>query len=151
MLIDGLSIEEHERFDEIVSLLDEREGDLKPHYWFCNDTTGREESEDYCYDCLKKEMPEAERGEHFMGGGCYEGDGCAVCEKCRELLQYTLTDWGVSNELSHFIENPPDKADLLNPVVCYELARIAHGISDKEQALKFISLFPKEGLDVKPD
>lgn len=66
------------------------------------------------------------RRKEFLAEGGYEvreSDGSSVCENCGSLLTYSLTDYGLCEEVAHFAEC--DMADCVRrPEVVYELTRI---------------------------
>jgi len=114
----------------------------EPPYWFWEgELDGYSEGDSFCEACIKTIMPDAKYGDNYTGGSAYESDGSCVCDKCSELLQYTLTDYGVNSELEHFLENPLEKSDLENTFTCYALARMAYGVSNKSQIRDFIRIF----------
>ena len=93
---------------------------------------------------MKELCPEGKGGEHFGGGYCMEEDSCEHCEKCGKLLDYTLTDYGVSSELEHFAEEAGDYSfDWNEPQECYEMARVAHGLWTDEQKQLFVKAVEK--------
>lgn len=130
-----LSIEDHEFLSEVIHLLDQREIEVERPFWFIN--SRYDESDTFCWDCLHLVMPKAELGEDFMGGGWDEHDAAECCIHCGKLLKYTLTDYGVDNELEHFMEVG---FDWNFPQECFELCRIAHGLYTDEQKLNFLML-----------
>lgn len=135
-------IDRHEFLSEAIALLDERETQAEPHYWIV-DGDDSDEYEDYCFDCVVKVMPQiwAEPHEHYRYGHWDESDCCVLCEECGKLLKYTLTDYGVANELEHFVEYG---FDWNNPNECAELARVAHGIyKNEEQWAKLFEVVTK--------
>lgn len=113
-----------------------------------------DEATSYCRDCLKPEIGPAV--EDWGGGyGGVESDGVEFCECCGKLLEYTLTDYGVSNELSHFAES--DLFDWNDADECYELVEVSNGICenpDQERVLINVLLkgknFPKELKRIRP-
>lgn len=141
----ALCFTEYEFLSLATDLLDQRATDPEYPYWRIDE----DEDSTYCLDCLKAQIGPSfdyseDIGERFGGGyAAYgESDGSEVCQKCYKLLAYTLTDYGVAEELSHFTEYP-DSFDWDNADQCYELARIAHGIwenVDQERALIAILL-----------
>lgn len=119
---------------KIRRFLDKREATPDRPFWFMDD-----ESDVYCYDCIQVLKPGAKMGEDYIGGlGNDEEDSPLHCERCGALLGYVLTDYGVDEELYHFIENPPNIND---PDECYELARIAYGVFSDEQKRQFKQIF----------
>lgn len=120
--------------DEATRILDERESSPKYQCWRIDCTD--DEGTSYCRDCLKPEIGPAVE---YWGGGYSggESDGSEVCACCGCLLDYTLTDEGVSYELDHYFETI-GWFDWNDADQCYELARIAHGIyenPDQERML----------------
>lgn len=114
------TIDIYEFNSQAIRLLDQREAELEMPFWFTED-----EGPTYCEDCIKVIMPDAEWIEDYAGGYCGESDSPEICERCGKLMQYTLTDYGVEQELYHFEDG---KLDWDRPEDCYELARVAHGI-----------------------
>lgn len=151
-LREELSVEQDERLSKIKSWLSKNESNPLYPYWFVGEVGIGDEKYDggfsFCRDCILALLPNMDLGEDYDGGFLCESDGCEHCEKCGKLLQYTLTDYGVDGELNHFVESPPSKDELLNGDTCYELGRIAYGISTKQQAVKFMKLFKGMRLDL---
>lgn len=72
---------------------------IQPEYpcWMANGDAGPS----YCFACATKKA--AETGDEVDGGyRRYENDGCCHCDICGVLLDYTLTEYGVSEELDHY-------------------------------------------------
>src|SRR3990167_1206356 len=125
------AIDLHEHISEVMHLLDKRESkEVEAPYWFYNEfieeldesnpITEYDEAMSLCWDCIHELFPEAQSGEHFGGGYCMEEDSYEHCEKCGKLLDYTLTDYGVSSELEHFAEEAGDYSfDWNEPHECY--------------------------------
>lgn len=69
---------------------------------------GDDEGIDLCEKCAQVRVDALRlkdpTGEYFVDGGwgCMESDGVAVCADCGKPLSYTLTDFGVLEELDHF-------------------------------------------------
>jgi hypothetical protein len=141
MLRDELTIDEYERFDEILSMLDKKASFPERPFWLLGHAGEYADRDAMCFDCIKELLPNREYGENYDGGFACEEDDAQHCERCGKLLEYTLTDYGVDYEIEGFLESLADAEDLANLDTCYELARIAWGISSREQALKFIGLF----------
>lgn len=118
-------IEIHERISIAIPLLDEREAKAEMPYWLMEDTGAS-----YCLDCIKKKKPDfdfhRDYGDFFDGGFDQEEDGCSHCEDCGKLLEYSLTDYGVDEELEHFLDRDP--FDWNDPDDCFHIARIAQGV-----------------------
>lgn len=141
-----LTEKQYEFLSDATDLLDKRESDPPHQCWLTGD--GQDQGFSYCRDCLEPEIgPAVEEWDGGYSGG--ESDGVELCECCGCLLDYTLTNYGVSSELEHFSDF--DSFDWENADQCYELARIAHGIyenPDQERTLINVLLkgknFPKE-------
>lgn len=114
------SIDIYEFNSQAIHILDQREAQLELPYWFTED-----ESPSYCELCIKAIKPDAEWIEDYAGGYNCESDGSVICEHCGKGLQYTLTDYGVEQEMSHFEHYA---LDWDNPNDCHDVARIAHGL-----------------------
>jgi hypothetical protein len=90
--------------------------------------------EDYCGDCIDEAFAKAKAEnpgkELFIGSTCgSEQDGCLHCAACGRLIAYTLTDYGVRDELAHFEENRIGGGwnDGLGSDEFYHIARAAIG------------------------
>lgn len=119
-------------YDSLVKVLDNREAEVLGCYWLIGGKDDQGES--YCLDCIRELKPNAEYGEDYEGGMIWgESDSCEHCEECGKLLCYTLTDYGVRNELDHFVDTG---LDWRSHEECFELARIAHGIVSTDEDLK---------------
>lgn len=131
-----------ERLWEIESFVEARQSSPERMYWKVDDASG----EDFCHDCIKKELPDGEYGEDYEGGYGLESDGSRVCCKCGKLLDYTLTNYGIDYEIEHFEEYPPD---LNNPDQCYEIAAIAGGIAwdDKKRIRRLLAIMKAANWD----
>ncbi|KRG71789.1 hypothetical protein ABB27_02595 [Stenotrophomonas terrae] len=81
----------------------------------------------YCHECAMKAV-NADRGEFVDGGWSQDNDGCCHCHDCRRLLDYTLTDYGVSEELDHFRSTRLRGA--LDAETAYHLARLLEHYSE---------------------
>ncbi len=124
-------VELHEKLSELKALLDEKESSPELPYWGVDD-----EATSYCRHCIKA-IYDGE-AESIHGGFSCEEDGCCHCEECGNLLQYTLTNYGVESELANFEAYPPENLD--NADMCYELGRIAWGLYGQEDMERFINL-----------
>jgi hypothetical protein len=79
------------------------------------------ETETYCLKCVKR----LAKGRDYSGyGGAAEQDGCLHCDKCGELLDYTLTDYGAAEELAHFKTITFRRNKPLDRNTAYHLARL---------------------------
>lgn len=94
--------------------------DPEPMHWFLTED-GDDSDENYCYACIMKLKPEAKNGEDYTWyGTCWsEEDGCEHCTECGVLLRYTLTEYGLQNELEHYSDSPFDWSD---PVDCAHIS-----------------------------
>jgi hypothetical protein len=118
-------IDKYNFVDLAVGILDKRQSE-NPQSAILLDHRGDEVDGWFCLDCVKKRRRKPVAGENFLYAGYIpEEDHSNHCERCGALLDYTLTDYGVDNELSHFVENG---FDWNHPQSCYELARVAHGM-----------------------
>ncbi|NWC11970.1 hypothetical protein HX776_24600 [Pseudomonas agarici] len=86
----------------------------------------------YCRPCAEAEVA-AGRAEYVDGGWHQENDGCCHCETCGRLLEYTLTEYGASEELDHYLG-----AELSGPVSpedAFHIARMLEHDETNSQAL----------------
>ena len=105
-------------------------------HWFCGDDD--DEGESYCLDCIMAIRPTAEPGEDYLGA--YppgESDSVAICERCGALLQYTLTDYGLQEELAHFSETD-SQWDWDNPDQCYEVQELCGSVYTDKQRVQLL-------------
>lgn len=130
------SIDLHEFLSACEHKLSQREKVPPPPYWFCND--GDDEGLSYCHDCILLLRPNAVWLEDYRGGYAYEEDGSEICENCHCLLDYTLTDYGVDNELDHFSEFP---FDWEHAQECFELNRVANGVFSEAQKQELFEIY----------
>lgn len=144
----------HEYISTVTHLLEQRESkDAEAPYWFLNEWVQElahdhpaaeyDEAMSLCWVCIHEIEPDAKSGEHYGGGYCTEEDGCEACEKCGKLLDYTLTDYGVSSELEHFTADDYEGFDWNSAPECYEMARIAGGLWTDEQKQLFVKAIEK--------
>lgn len=82
---------------------------------------GADQGPSYCRECAQKRV-DAGEAEFVDGGWDQENDGCCHCEDCGRLLDYTLTDYGVEEELEHFRGDRMRRA--ISPEQAYHLARL---------------------------
>ena len=107
-------------------------------YFFCNPDMNDDEGLSYCLDCIKKLRPNGVSGidyRYLYPEG--ESDGCCHCDECGKMLRYTLTDYGVNEELAIFEENNWDWND---PSDCYRLARMAWGAYSEDQKRRAVKI-----------
>jgi hypothetical protein len=132
-------IEVDDKFSDMQRWLDEHEAELPMPYWLIGDRGGMEYLT-LCFDCVKKLAPDADDyGDDYDGGFDSEHDGSEQCYECNRILSYTLTDYGVENELYKLCEAGVTADELQNGVTCFELARIAHGVYTDEQKRQFVN------------
>lgn len=124
-----------EYISQVQGLLDKRESEPGMAYFRIE-----YDGEDFCYECITKQYSPEDRNETWEGGGIFESDGTVHCETCGQLLQYTLTDYGVTAELVHFTEYPFDWNDSSQ---CYEMARIAYGVFTDQQKRLFAKVIKR--------
>ena len=88
--------------------------DVEQPYWFIHNACGEEGT--FCFDCGEKRRAELiashpgktpeQLNLHMLDGGwSIECDSCEHCEKCGQLLEYSLTDYGAESEWEHFQEH----------------------------------------------
>lgn len=102
----------------LLSLLFDQYANLHPSagYWLLDN-----EHETFCQRCVEK----IAKGREYTGYGCAaEQDGCLHCDKCGELLDYTLTDHGAAEELAHFQTMAFRRNKSLDRNMAYHLARL---------------------------
>lgn len=75
----------------------------------------------YCWECATKAVSDG-RCAFVDGGWPQDSDGCCLCEDCGKLLDYTLTDYGLGEELSHF--RTTRLRGRLGPHTAYQLSRV---------------------------
>lgn len=129
-------------FDQLTpyrSELSKRASDPEHPHWFCGE--GDDEGISYCYGCAMQLRPSAQFGDDLCGGypGYAEADSPEMCEECGRLLSYTLTDYGVTEELAHFSECGFDWNE---PNHCFALARVANCVDrdNREQVAQLLSV-----------
>jgi hypothetical protein len=123
-----------------------KDADPQSPYWFMHNAAN--ECGLFCFDCGEERRlkliaenqgkPDVlELLEHLDGGWPLESDGCAHCDTCGQLLDYSLTNWGQRSEFDHFakhgIENTPEAA--------YHIAAMLYGntlTEDQVSKLHFI-------------
>lgn len=134
----------HETFNKYNQFVRDKALATDNPYWFYNEAkipysdALAEEWMSFCQPCLLKIYPNPVIGEHYGGGYECESDGVVRCEECGQLLSYSLTDYGVNNELAHFVE--ADTLEPLTPEEYCELSEIANGIHTDNQRLVFVQL-----------
>lgn len=92
-----------------------RAASAKSHHWIGGSDN---EGLDYCRDCAEVRVAQLKvvnpDGEFFIDGGweAHESDGCAHCEACGALLEYSLTNYGVRSEIDHYAKHMKRKGAL---------------------------------------
>jgi len=138
-------IDIHEFLYHALCELDKRASVPEEPYWFI-DHPIYDEGFSFCRDCIKLLSPNGLIGEDFGGGYCCESDGVEFCESCGKPLNYTLTGYGVTNELGHFLESG---IDWNKPTECFELSSVIHGMVDGDpQRLEVFELITKQSMNM---
>lgn len=111
------------------AILDGKDSGWSLRYWV---TMGEHDSDDFCLDCCKKEADELKvknPGEDIIigGGEITESDRPRSCEACGARLLYSLTEYGVKEELECFLHNDLGEID---PDTAYTLIRLMAGVTD---------------------
>lgn len=91
----------------------------------------------FCLECAKNRVAAGE-AESVDGGWPQDNDTCCHCEDCGRLLDYTLTDHGVTEEMGHF--GSDDFAREMTPDLAYHLARVLEHHVERPEVL---ALLPK--------
>ena len=111
---------------------------LEPPYqhWLAGE--GSDAGPSYCRPCADKAVANGE-GE-FVDGGFpgAEDDTCQHCEICGCLLHYSLTDYGVAQELEHFAESPPETP--VSKEDAYHIARLLVAAPDNPEIITLARL-----------
>jgi len=135
------AIDIHEFVSKCLSVLDEREAEPEADHWFCGE--GDDQGFSYCRDCIRVLRPGAALGEDYAYAYPeQEHDGACHCMNCGALLQYTLTDYGLDEELTNF-SDPEADWDWNSPQDCYYLARMGHALHTDEQYRLFMTILRK--------
>lgn len=93
-------------------------------FWLENDEGGSAESSDWCHKCIDK--AHRKYGTRKYRKCCAvspESDSGKYCENCGMILDYTLTDYGCTEEWEHFKEH----GIRLNPDEAYAAMRMLAG------------------------
>lgn len=112
----------------------------------------------YCRSCAEAEVA-AGRAEYVDGGWQQENDGCCHCETCGRLLDYTLTEYGASEEIDHYMGT--ELAGPISPEDAFHIAKMLEQDEKNPQALSIgiqaaelikaqQSAIEAAGLKVKP-
>ncbi len=112
-----------------------RRADVRPYHW----VQGGNEAIGYCDKCIDKAVRATRKrypkdNDIDIGGGysTQDEEGMACCASCAKLLDYTLTEWGVKEELGHFESVPLGK---IGPCQAYQLCRIFEEVSKDPETL----------------
>lgn len=105
-----------------------------------------DEGLNYCRDCAEARVAQLKvakpDGEFFIDGGweAHESDGCAHCETCHALLEYSLTAYGVGSELDHYSRHMKRKGPLPPGEAYHIVAALeqAEWMDDKKQVQRAI-------------
>ena len=97
--------------------------------------TGADQGPSYCHDCASKRV-EAGEGEFVDGGWPQDNDGSCQCEDCGRTLDYTLTEYGVEEEMEHFTRRRLRGA--INPLLAYALARVLEQHRRQPEVLRLL-------------
>jgi len=100
-----------------------------PH-WIGGDDADQGPS--YCRPCAEAEVA-AGRAEYVDGGWQQENDGCCHCETYGCLLEYTLTEYGASEEIDHY-QSAELKGSIL-PEDAFHIAKMLEHDESNPQAL----------------
>ncbi|MBK3476877.1 hypothetical protein JJD66_12350 [Pseudomonas sp. MF6751] len=106
--------------------------DVQFPHWIGGDDTDQGPS--YCLECAEAEVA-AGRAEYVDGGWQQENDGCCHCETCGRLLEYTLTKYGASEEIDHYLS-----AKLTGPISPEDAFHIAKMLEHDEGNSEAISI-----------
>jgi len=88
--------------------------------------SGYDEGLSFCYWCVQKKVEELRKsdpdGEYFVDGGWgTDGDGTPYCETCGQRLDNTLTEWGCTEEVRHFLMYDFDP---FSPYACDDMHKV---------------------------
>lgn len=144
-----LSTEEYELLSLCESLLSKRESSPPYVHWVIN-KDGYDEEGDFCPECVIGELVRVvtEQGRvdeddddtrTIYEYPATEDDGCRHCETCGALLDYTLTNYGVENELDHF-SDADSVWDWNDADACFELSRVINGAWTLQQHQKLLAV-----------
>lgn len=122
-----------EEASALIDALDQFAGDIAQSVYWLSESEEFDCSHDFCRSCAEQNV--AGHLECIDGGDWYSGesDGSRVCYNCGQCLAYSLTDYGASEELVHFIDNP-----LTAPIsrqTAYEVARLLSALPESPEAL----------------
>lgn len=129
--------------DEAIGQLDQLAlgGDFPFPHWVGGDDVDQGPS--YCRACADAKV-EAGEAEYVDGGWPQEEDGCCHCEACGRLLDYTLSDYGVEQELDHYLVTPPKSP--LGAEEAYHLSRLLENYHEHPAVL---ALLPAVEIAIK--
>lgn len=96
---------------------------------------GGDQGMSYCSACAQKAV-DAGDAEAVDGGWDQECDGQAFCETCGIPLQYTLTDYGVEQELESMMAAKDLAA--LSPAGAYAISRVLERYDQDSEVLRLV-------------
>ncbi len=114
-----------------------------PH-WLGGDEADQGPS--YCAECAHEQVV-AGNAEFVDGGWPQDNDGCCHCEDCGRLLDYTLTDYGVQEEMEHFKGSA--LVAPIEPELAYHLARLLEHHDSHPEVLAILADV-RAALDATP-
>jgi len=101
--------------------------DVSKSYWLESSEIDIDSNEEFCYSCAEKKVEELKKKypdkDIYIRGGwsSNELDSCCHCLICGHILKYSLTPYGVKQELDHFEKH---KFDITSAEECYHLDRV---------------------------
>ena len=96
---------------------------------------GADQGLSFCTSCAEKRVAAGE-AESVDGGWPQDNDGCCHCEDCGRLLDYTLTDYGVTEEMGHFRGDKLERD--MTPELAYHLARVLEHHAERPDVLELL-------------
>lgn len=108
--------------------------DVPLPYWVADGNDDGNDGGVYCRDHAVVAVAKAGGDAILDGGWSLESDGCRHCETCSRVLQYSLTNYGIDSEISHFLGNQPTKP--LGEEEAYHIERILCAAPDNPDALQ---------------
>jgi len=126
------------RLDDVAEALSYFLPTARPHHWIGGHGDC---SESFCPKCAPQALADQRADkpgtDMWIDGGweAHYGDSPAFCAICGELLAYTLSEYGLREELDHFEEwqTAPDRP--LSSVVAYEIYAMCEAIYPREGEL----------------
>lgn len=105
---------------------------------------GADQGPSYCRGCAEKHVDNSS-AEFVDGGFQQDNDGCCHCEDCGRPLDYTLTEYGIKEELEHFAID--DLKSEVTPELAYHLCRLLEHYASHPEVLVII---PKVDAALNP-